>query len=74
MTDVAEAVKSELIPDRKKLKGFIRYSGKNKEISLSFSASLLGEGVEFNQQEKSLLIRQVPESLLKQLSGKKEEE
>ncbi|WP_370315744.1 nucleoid-associated protein [Thalassolituus sp.] len=74
MTDVAEAVKSELIPDRKKLKGFIRYSGKNKEISLSFSASLLGEGVEFNQQEKSLLIRQVPESLLKQLSGKKDEE
>ncbi|MEK9714041.1 MAG: nucleoid-associated protein [Thalassolituus sp.] len=72
--DVAEAVKAELIPDRKKLKGFIRYSGKSKELSLSFSANLLGEGVEFNAMDKTLLIRAVPESLMKQLSGKKDEE
>jgi len=69
---VADAVKNELIPDRKKLKGFIRYTGKNKDLSLSFSASMLGKDVEFNAADKSLLIRKVPESLIKQLSGKKD--
>ena len=68
--DVADAVKAELIPDRKKLKGFIRFSGKNKDLSLSFSAALLGKDIEFNPANKSLLIHKVPESLLKQLSAK----
>ena len=71
---VSEAVKAELIPDRKKLKGFIRYSGKNKDLSLSFSANLIGGDIEFNKQDKSLLIRKIPESLLKQLTGKKDDE
>ena len=68
--DVADAVKAELIPDRKKLKGFIRFSGKNKDLSLSFSAALLGKDIEFNPANKSLLIHKVPESFLKQLSAK----
>ena len=70
VAEVADAVKAELIPDRKKLKGFIRFSGKNKDLSLSFSAALLGKDIEFNPANKSLLIHKVPESLLKQLSAK----
>ncbi|TNC86678.1 MAG: hypothetical protein CSH37_03660 [Thalassolituus sp.] len=70
VADVADAVKAELIPDRKKLKGFIRFSGKNKDLSLSFSAALLGNDIEYNPANKSLLIHKVPESLLKQLSDK----
>ncbi|MAD43394.1 MAG: hypothetical protein CMH98_00175 [Oceanospirillaceae bacterium] len=65
---VAQAIKTELIPDRKKLKGFIRYSGKNKDLSLSFSASMLEkEEVVFDATSNELRIKKVPESLLKQL-------
>ncbi len=65
---VAEAIKTELIPDRKKLKGFIRYSGKNKDLSLSFSASMLEkQEIVFDGISNELRITKVPESLLKQL-------
>ena len=65
---VAEAIKTELIPDRKKLKGFIRYSGKNKDLSLSFSASMLEkQEIVFDGVSNELRITKVPESLLKQL-------
>lgn len=67
---VAEAIKTELIPDRKKLRGFIRYSGKNKDISLSFSASMLEkQEIIFDQSSGELRICKVPESLLKQLKS-----
>ncbi|MDF1763073.1 MAG: nucleoid-associated protein, partial [Oleibacter sp.] len=68
--EVAEAVKAELIPDRKQLRGFIRYSGKTKDVSLSFSANMLGEAIEFDALQKRLIIHKIPESLLKQLKGK----
>ena len=64
---VAETIKTELIPDRKKLRGFIRYSGKNKDLSLSFSASLLDKDIIFDKSSNELRITKVPESLLKQL-------
>jgi len=70
MIEVAEAVKAELIPDRKQLRGFIRYSGKNKDLSISFSANLMGEGIEFDAPNKRLIVNAIPESLLKQLKGK----
>lgn len=66
--EVAEAIRTELIPDRKKLRGFIRYSGKNKDLSLSFSASLLEKNdIIFDKASNELRITKVPESLLKQL-------
>lgn len=68
MQDVAEAIKTELIPDRKKLRGFIRYSGKNKELSLSFSAQLLDkQEIVFDKSRNELRIINLPDSLLKQL-------
>ena len=68
MQDVAEAIKTELIPDRKKLRGFVRFSGKNKELSLSFSASLLEKNeVVFDKATNELRFTKLPESLLKQL-------
>ncbi|MFY9180559.1 MAG: nucleoid-associated protein [Venatoribacter sp.] len=66
--DLAEAIKTELIPDRKKLRGFIRYSGKNKDLSLSFSADLLDkQDITFDPHSNELRIHKIPESLLKQL-------
>jgi nucleoid-associated protein len=66
----AAAIKAELIPDRKQLRGFIRYSGKNKDLSISFSANLMGEGVEFDDANSRLIVNAIPDSLLKQLKGK----
>ena len=69
-TDVAEAIKTELIPDRKKLKSFIRYSGKNKDISLSFSAAMLEQDIVFDGVNNRLQINKLPESLVKQLKSR----
>lgn len=66
----ADMIKAELIPDRKQLRGFIRYSGKSKDLSISFSANLMGEGIEFDAANKRLVVNAIPESLLKQLKGK----
>jgi nucleoid-associated protein len=70
MIEVEEAIKAELIPDRKQLRKFIRYSGKNKGLSISFSANLMGEGIEFDAANKRLIVNAIPESLLNQLKGK----
>ncbi len=61
--------KREFIPDRKSLKKFQRYSGKSKEVSISFSNDSLGGAVDFDAQNETLTIRQLPESLLKQLKA-----
>ncbi len=70
LNEGSKAIKAELIPDRKQLRGFIRYSGKNKDLSISFSANLLGEAIEFDATNKRLIINSIPDSLLKQLNGK----
>lgn len=60
-------IKAELIPDRKSLKNYLRYSGKNKEVTLSFAATALGTDINFNPAENSLTITNLPSRLLKQL-------
>ncbi len=60
-------IKTELIPDRKSLKNYLRYSGKNKEVTLSFAATSLGTDISFDASENSLTIKNLPSRLLKQL-------
>jgi nucleoid-associated protein len=66
-SQVEVSEKTEFIPDRKSLKNYIRYSGKNKDVTLSFSAMALGGDVQFNQSNNSLMITNLPARLLKQL-------
>lgn len=61
------AEKTELIPDRKSLKNYIRFSGKNKDVTLSFAATALGSDVEFDAGRDQLVIKNLPAKLLKQL-------
>lgn len=68
-SSATDSVKTELIPDRKKLRSYIRYSGKNKDLSISFSASLIDNEVVFDPQTNTLTLHKLPESLLKQLKG-----
>ncbi len=60
-------IKTELIPDRKSLKNYLRYSGKNKEVTLSFAATALGSDISFDPYDNSLTIKNLPTRLLKQL-------
>lgn len=62
-----QVIKTELIPDRKSLKNYLRYSGKNKEVTLSFAATALGSDISFDPHNNSLTINNLPSRLLKQL-------
>jgi len=59
--------KAEFIPDRKSLKRYVTYSGRNKDISLSFASKLLGEDIQFDRNNETITIKNLPKSLLKQL-------
>lgn len=67
MDTTAPDTKKEFIPDRKSLKKYLRYTGKSKEVSISFSNEILGKNVNFNPSDESLTITNLPASLLKQL-------
>jgi len=60
-------IRREFIPDRKSLRNYVRFSGKSKDVTLSFSANALGGDVEFNGGNNTLVIRNLPARLLKQL-------
>jgi nucleoid-associated protein len=67
LTHGESVIKTDLIPDRKSLKNYLRYSGKNKEVTLSFAATSLGTDISFDASENSLTIKNLPSRLLKQL-------
>lgn len=62
-----EQPKEELIPDKNQLRKYVRFSGRSKEMSLQFAAELLGKQIEFDAANETLIIRQLPKSLLSQL-------
>lgn len=62
-----EQPKQELIPDKTQLRKYVRFSGRSKEMSIQFAASLLGDQVEFDAEREQLVFKQLPKSLLNQL-------
>ncbi|WP_196159417.1 nucleoid-associated protein [Reinekea sp. G2M2-21] len=67
MENTQPEAKKEFIPDRKSLKKYLRYTGKSKEVSISFSNEILGKNVNFDPSTESLTITNLPAALLKQL-------
>lgn len=61
--------KREFIPNRSSLKKFQRYTGKTKEVSISFSNEILGRNVNFDPDREALTITNLPANLLKQLKA-----
>ena len=55
------------IPNRARLKKFVRFSGKNNAVSISFTNETLGKNVEYHPENETLVIRDLPSALLKQL-------
>jgi nucleoid-associated protein len=62
-----EKPKPELIPDRAQLRKYVRFSGRSKEVSIQFAATLLGEQVEYDADKERLVFKQLPKPLLSQL-------
>lgn len=67
-----QTVKEELHTDRASLKRYIRFFGRDKNISISFSADMFGEHIQYDAQSGTLTIKQIPKSLKEQLSKARE--
>ncbi len=59
--------KKELIPDKSQLRQFVRISGRDEKLSLSFSSSCLGDSIEYDSASDTLTIRNIPSSLKSRL-------
>lgn len=55
-----EVQRAELIPDRKQLRSFVRISGRNDDLSMSFSSECLGQSIMYDKQSDSLIITNIP--------------
>lgn len=53
----------QLIPDRRQLKQYVRISGRNDLLSMSFAAECLGETIVYDKDNDSLIIRNLPAPL-----------
>lgn len=59
--------KLELIPDKTQLKNFVRISGRNELLSMSFASACLGESVVYDPETDSITINNIPPSLKSRL-------
>ncbi|TVT83987.1 nucleoid-associated protein YejK [Pseudomonas sp. H3(2019)] len=57
----------EIPVDKRTLDKFRRFTGKAEGLSISFEAHLLGSKIEYDEEQATLVIRQVPTQLLDQL-------
>ncbi len=55
-------------PDAKSLKDYVRFAGRDKDISISFSSHLIDHGIRFNAENNSLVLEQLPAALQDQLA------
>lgn len=69
IAEKAPELHEEFIPDRSSLKKYIRYTGRTKEVSISFSNESLGKSIAFDPATETLTLTELPASLIKQLKG-----
>jgi nucleoid-associated protein len=55
--------KPELITDTSKLRQFVRLSGRNNQLSMSFASSCLGDSIVYDPNTDSLTIKDIPPRL-----------
>ncbi len=53
-------IKPAIIPDRKQLRQFVRISGRNDQLSMSFTSDCLGGSVRYDRNTDSLTITDLP--------------
>lgn len=62
--------KTEIYTDRNSLKRYVRYFGRDKDMSISFSADMFGADILYDEAEGTLTIKRIPKSLKQQLKQK----
>lgn len=63
LSSTQPAAKPELIPDTSKLRQFVRLSGRNNQLSMSFASSCLGDSIVYDPGTDSLIIKDIPARL-----------
>jgi len=63
-----EEPKEEIYAHRNSLKKYVRFYGREKDLSISFSSDQMGENITFDPESGSLTFKQVPKSLQAQLA------
>lgn len=56
-------VKKEWIPDKTQLKNYVRISGRDEQLSMSFASACLGNTIVYDTEDDSLIIKNIPASL-----------
>jgi nucleoid-associated protein len=57
----------EIHTDRARLKRYVRFSGRDKNLTISFSSDRFGEGIVYDSVNDTLIIKEIPKSLKQQL-------
>ena len=60
-------LKPELVPDRGQMRQFIRISGRDDVLSMSFDAKSLGDAIVYDPDTDALIINKIPKSLKSRL-------
>lgn len=60
-------LKPEFIPHAGQVRSYVRLSGRNDSLSMSFASECLGKEVEYDAEQDILMIKNIPSSLKKQL-------
>ncbi|MFT5658012.1 MAG: nucleoid-associated protein [Gammaproteobacteria bacterium] len=60
--------KLELIPDKSRLRQFVRISGRDNNLSMSFASSCLGDTIVYDPSNDSLTITNIPQALKARLA------
>lgn len=64
-----ESPKAEIYTDRGSLKRYVRYFGRDKNMSISFSADMFGQNIVYDEASGTLTIKEIPKSLKQQLKN-----
>jgi len=54
-------------PDAKSLRNYVRFAGRDKDLSISFSSHLIDHGIKYNAGDNSLVLEHIPPALKDQL-------
>ncbi len=63
-----ETPQEEIYAHRNSLKKYVRFYGREKDLSISFSSDRIDDNISFDQETGSLTFKQVPKSLQAQLA------
>lgn len=68
IAETKPSAKPELIPDKSQLRQFVRISGRDNNLSMSFASSCLGDTIVYDPQSESITINNIPAGLKSRLA------